>query len=505
MNRIIRAFAAFIVSICLILAPAVSYAASSWTPTGATSSGSRTIVSATKGGLKSVVSLAPSVLAVGSKLLRTANTAALLYAAAQLINDGTNYVLDPANNQVKFIRKPKVWYANLSTGTISSPSLDAVCAMYAAARGYTVSPTSKPTSSGNLGTCFLVAPNGTHAYSVNYGEGDPIPSTKPIGDFAEQVIKNARAGHAPSQQILQAAAIEQVASGAYDKDLLAGAVPINDSRPVVPAVPGSQTGAPDEGISGATPGETAENARVEAERNKKAAQAAADAAKAAADAARQAADDAQDIINSAVDEAIKEAARQAAETAAQAAADAKAVADRAAQVAAETAAQADRAAQAAVADAKALLDAAKAASDATAESIAAAQAKVDAAVKAAEAAAKEAAKAKEENAKPFELPAFCAWATKVCDFVDWAKADPQLEEPDMTKPEIQDLTKYDTVDISQKYVTATGQCPPAADLNINFGVVKLSYEPLCIILDKLSGVIVAVAYISVGFMIIRTV
>lgn len=49
--------------------------------------------------------------------------------------------------------------------------------------------------------------------------------------------------------------------------------------------------------------------------------------------------------------------------------------------------------------------------------------------------------------KPFELPKFCDWATKVCDFVDWVK-EPQEEK---TELDIQDSTL------------------PQIDTNINFG------------------------------------
>lgn len=461
MNTIIRRFFVFSLSLFLVIAPTIQQAnaAGGWTPTGATSSGSRTIVSATKGGLKSAVNLAPSVIAVTAKLMRVANLAAIVYAAAQLADEGTNYVLDPANNQVRY--KPprtKMYTFNNGVVDLKSMTIDGICSMLGASLGAVSNP-SKPHNP--TGTCNFKMPDGSSMdRSVNYGFVQLPEAVIPYSAITNQVIKNAAAGHAPSQEILQAAAIEQVAAGEYDRDLLAGAVPINDSRPVIPAVPGSQTGASDEGISGATPGETAENARIEAERIKKAAQAAADAAKAAAEAARQAADDAQDIINSAVDEAIKEAARQAAETAAQAAADAKAVADRAAQAAAETAAQADRAAQAAVADAKALLDAAKAAADATAESIAAAQVKVDAAVKAAEAAAKEAAKAKEENAKPFELPAFCSWAKPVCDAVDWL----MKPAPDLGDDAALDIDDADVMPVDTD-INFGGSCPANFEFN----------------------------------------
>ena len=522
MNRIIRAFAAFIVSICLILAPPMAYAASSWSITSAISAGSRTIVSATKGGYKSAVNIAPTAGRLGLKLIKGGNLVVLGVAVTNILGDGIDWVLDPANNRVKYTVYP-------DTSDVGSTKC-------------------KFTSNGTVWTANKVCQSnrGADSYAVGIAaSGRPVCNNgdvqgwsckidPPVDKYltAEQVgaeaIANARRGHAPSQQAVRDTAVEMVVSGDFDADLMSGAVPTSDSRPLIPAVPGngngnvthgSDVGIGEGGMSGATPGQMGDAAKDAADAAKRAADAAKDAAKAAQDAAREASDKAKDLVNSGADAAEKAAAQDAAAQAAKDAAVANAQAERAAKAANDRAAAAERAAQAATSAAQAAaaqaakdLAAAIAAGDAAAKAAAeAAKAAADKAVAEAkakqEAAEKAAEKAKAEAAKPmeFELPPFCSWAAPVCDFIDWVKADPQLEEPEDTRPEIQDLTKYDTVDISQKYVTATGQCPPAADLNINFGVVKLSYEPLCIILDKLSGVIVAVAYISVGFMIIRTV
>ena len=529
MNRIIRAFAAFIVSICLILAPTIQYAnaASGWSITGAISSGSRSVVSATKGGYKSAVNIAPTAGRLALRLGKGANWAALLYAAIQLapdIADIKSFQPDYANDRVKYKVKNVVGYL-VDGKTYSTPAAacNAMWAIYATG-GFPMRNKEVFAAGGGNYEC---------RYQVEYDKGKwtsfnprlnfqnyTLEDYISIYDAAVQVIKNANAGHGASQAATRETATEMVVAGDFDRDLLSGAVPTSDNKPLVPAVPGNGNGNTTHGsdvgtgngndgtVSGATPGQQGDAA---------AAQAAKDAAKDAAQAAADAADKAQDLINSGADAAAQAAAQAAAAAAAQAAKDAAAAAAAAGDRAAAQAAAAERAAAAATAAAKAAAE--KAAADLAAAIAAGDQSAIAAAQAAEKAAAKELAEAKEkqaaaekaaekakaEAAKPFELPPFCSWAAPVCDFIDWVKADPQLEEPEDTRPEIQDLTKYDTVDISQKYVTATGQCPPAADLNINFGVVKLSYEPLCIILDKLSGVIVAVAYISVGFMIIRTV
>ena len=43
----------------------------------------------------------------------------------------------------------------------------------------------------------------------------------------------------------------------------------------------------------------------------------------------------------------------------------------------------------------------------------------------------------ETKPKDFELPAFCSWASKVCDFIDWVKKDPELP-PDDNTPLVKD-------------------------------------------------------------------
>lgn len=519
MNRIIRAFAAFIVSICLILAPSIQYAnaASNWGITKAVSSGARVIVTATNSGYKSAVNIAPTAGRLGVRILKGANTAAWLYAAIQIANDGIDFVLEPENNRVRYKNPAKTdgkWWTSVygPSSRYDTPQ-QATNSMCSAIGGYLVS----MTVNGSSGTFVCNKGGDLLTFQLNQTAGNPVIDYIPVPVLAEKILKNAAAYHSASQTAVRETATEMVIAGDFDADLMAGAVPISDNKPLIPSVPGTSpnnngdvtTGA-DPGNESMSPGQSAADAAAARDAAKAAADAAMQAAKDAAADARKAADDAKDLINQAVDQAIKDLAAQAAKDAAAAAQAAKDTANAAAIAAAQAAKDAAEAAAAASAQAAKDLAAAQAANDAA--KIAAAQA-AKAAAEAAladakakqEAAEKAAEKAKAEAAKPFELPPFCSWAAPVCNFIDWVKADPQLEEPEDTRPEIQDLTKYDTVDISQKYVTATGQCPPAADLNINFGVVKLSYEPLCIILDKLSGVIVAVAYISVGFMIIRTV
>ncbi len=380
MNRIIRAFAAFIVSICLILAPPMVYANTSiggWTAIDTITAGATNTINATKtaGGkaLKSAVTVAPQVGKVGKYLLKGGGSAALAYAVVELADNAIDWVLDPANNRVKYKSQPEpgngILYRMVNHPANWYGSREAACK--GGLGGWNASVNDGlynyrfvsiyPDPSGM--TCLFYSDYVGNSYQpLESKEGGVIEDEWkyiPIDDVAAKVISNAEAGHADSQEAVKAVALEGFAAGEHDAALDAAATPDTGTE---------------------NPPDT-ENPPV-----------------------------AEPFDPSSIISAINSL--------------------------------------------KAML---------------------------------------------------AGILSSMTGFFDWAMADPQIEEPDMTPPEIEDITKYDTIDLNQGYVTASGQCPPAADLNINLGVVKLSYEPLCLILEKLSGVIVAVAYISVGFMIIRTV
>lgn len=68
---------------------------------------------------------------------------------------------------------------------------------------------------------------------------------------------------------------------------------------------------------------------------------------------------------------------------------------------------------------------------------------------------------KESKPKDFELPAFCSWASKVCDFIDWVKTpnEDMLDEPvDVQSP----MPEMESTDIS-----FGGQCPQNFDIDID--------------------------------------
>ena len=60
----------------------------------------------------------------------------------------------------------------------------------------------------------------------------------------------------------------------------------------------------------------------------------------------------------------------------------------------------------------------------------------------------------------FELPAFCNYAAKLCDWLDWTQDDKELEEAEKEEPEELDLGTID-----KNRFRANGQCPAPIEIN----------------------------------------
>lgn len=79
----------------------------------------------------------------------------------------------------------------------------------------------------------------------------------------------------------------------------------------------------------------------------------------------------------------------------------------------------------------------------------------------------------------FALPAFCSWASPVCEFIKWFKDD-EIEDPQDDKPQ----EDNDVPKINANLLTASGQCPPDLKLDIPdpFGgqhQISFSYSTFC--------------------------
>jgi|GEM_PF-4639795 len=499
-------------------------AASSWNVNSAKSSGARVIIGATNGGYKSAVNIPPNLGKLLKYGLRGANIASWALTAASMLNDGVDFVLDPANNRVKY-KSTSGGYVFTINGT-DVFTLDELNAMHVQRCKGDILPL-KINYSNLLFEASCKYSSGFSGYVRSVSNA---PKYVPLTDLAPKLIESAQNGNAQAQALMRDVATAAVIAGDYDQDLLSGAVPINDStKPVIPAIPGAQVGDVNTGMTGGDVGASAQDALDRAEEARKQAAAAADAANAAADAARAAADAAKDLINQAVDQAIKDAAQANAAQAAKDAADAQKVADaaaaEAAKVANEAAAKAEKAAaaqNAKVADAQKALDAAKATGDTaaiTAAQVALDRAKAeavaaDAAAARAKEKAKEAAAAKPE-AKPFELPAFCSWATVVCDYIDWVKTEYGSakewvkREPEALAPEPVQVQDMDIGDWQGKaeagYVSFESQCPADVLIPVQLmgasQTLTISYAPFCHFAGLIRYAVILGAWIS-GLLII---
>lgn len=457
MNIIIKRFLAFFLSFALVFGSVTSANAASpagWVVTKAISSGARVVVNATNSGYKSAINIAPNAGRIALSLGRTANSASLIWAVVNALGDGVDYVLDPANNSVKI--KPKGstaigWKDRVGVIHATAQAAgDANCQTYG--KGNATGWYSPPKPNGGIATPYCEG--GNHG-------GGSIQSTPdfyeiiPINSLSKPLVNAALAGNQQAKDILKAVAIESVNAGAYDAELMAGAVPVSDNKPLIPAIPGTQTGDIDTGMGGGDVGAAADDARAAADAARAAADASKNAAIDAANDARAAADAAKDLISQSVDQAIKDLAAIAARDAAEAAKQAKDVSDAAdlryKEAAKEAAKTAEKVAEKALEDFKDIAE--KALEDVKEQAlddVKTAEKALEKAKEKVDEAAKELEKAKKEVEKPFELPPFCSWAAPVCDAVEW------LMKP---APDFDDDTE---LDIDNTDVSAT-------DTDINFG------------------------------------
>lgn len=242
---LIRRFFAFVISAFLIFFPAYSYATTSfggWTALDTITAGATNTINAVKGagatGMRSAVAVAPSAVKVGKHLLKGGGAAALLLAVPQLLGDGVDWVLDPANNSVKYIIPTNpddipTQYLYGATTILGDErfktrrlTADAFCSRLHSNLKYF------DDVSGGTIECYsssgVIEWRGKIVRYPNPAYGSQIPEKEesiPISDIAAQVISNAEAGHGPSQEAVKAAALEGFAAGEHDAALDAAAVP----------------------------------------------------------------------------------------------------------------------------------------------------------------------------------------------------------------------------------------------------------------------------------------
>lgn len=260
MNTIIKQLLAFILSFSLIFATTARANANTsiggWSAVDTITAGATNTINAAKtaGGkaLKSAVTIAPQAGKVGKYLLRGGAAGALALAVPQILGDGVDWILDPANNRVIYKAPdtsagdditpadPYQWgYA----GNYYKTADDACRAAFVGAPSGWVYVNASV--NGDSADCNVIDPDGTAminnivfrvpnpAYdpSAPPSSGDTKDMYLPIADVAAQVISNAEAGHAPSQEAVKATALEGFAAGEHDAALDAAATETGTENP----------------------------------------------------------------------------------------------------------------------------------------------------------------------------------------------------------------------------------------------------------------------------------
>lgn len=237
MRKIIHIFLSLVIVYASTTSAYANTSIGGWTALDTITAGATNTINATKtaGGkvLKSAITIAPQAGKVGKYLLRGGAAGALALAVPQLIGEGVDWVLDPANNRVKYNvpvagggNNPTVQYYWAGNYT----SIDEACRTY---RGNAVYTGKYTLYSADTAFC-MVSFNGGEPYngltvhrSNNPYYNPSLPTTEeksiPIDTVAAQVISNAEAGHAPSQEAVKATALEGFAAGEHDAALEAAA------------------------------------------------------------------------------------------------------------------------------------------------------------------------------------------------------------------------------------------------------------------------------------------
>lgn len=107
-----------------------------------------------------------------------------------------------------------------------------------------------------------------------------------------------------------------------------------------------------------------------------------------------------------------------------------------------------------------------------------------------------------QSSSEFKLPAFCSWASVVCDWLDWTKEMPE-DEPEQEQPQVDDkgifARTFDNV------FSLSGECP--ADLPITFNIMeyqgnfKINMNWLCIFFTFIGYPLVFTAH-CMGFWVL---
>jgi hypothetical protein len=227
MRKILHIFLSLVIVYATTTSAYANTSIGGWTATDTIIAGANTTINAIKNGangaLKSAVTVAPQASKVGKLLIRGGGAAALLLAVPQLIGEGVDWVLDPENNSIKYTVPAQV----------DNSANDDKCRAWALSTYGPDNPWSAKAVAGQPGTYYagkcVLSDNPTFELGNQPGYKAPVtvPAQDkhlPIDTVAAQVISNATAGDAPSQEAVKDTALEGFAAGEHDVALESAAV-----------------------------------------------------------------------------------------------------------------------------------------------------------------------------------------------------------------------------------------------------------------------------------------
>lgn len=95
-----------------------------------------------------------------------------------------------------------------------------------------------------------------------------------------------------------------------------------------------------------------------------------------------------------------------------------------------------------------------------------------------------------------ELPPFCSWASKVCDFIDWVKTEPP-EPPESGEVDVQipDSNMHEGI-LERLYINMPAQCPPDPILEFMGAKIPFPMSVFCQFAEMMKPLILLFAYIK---------
>ena len=200
--------------------------------------------------LQSTIKYAPTAANVGKKILKGGGVVAVAFAVTQLTGDSVDYVLDPANNRIKYTVHSVDDGSN--TGYPASPnyidfldvrhySITSACNAFAVYGGRAVTPNASirgywtcDYSNGDRAVAWPA--NNNPSYDPAFNPNSSVEKYLPINTVALKVQSNAAAGEPSSQELIKAVIVDDVNAGVLDTPFNIAAIPAADAPPVVDPV-----------------------------------------------------------------------------------------------------------------------------------------------------------------------------------------------------------------------------------------------------------------------------